>query len=88
MHAIKLTSSKLSSKRLAAAGQTHDVSGLRQAAGAGDGYWFLFGPHGQAYMQIVCVFTFQCVYLTWESSLAASMHICQAGKKSIYTNMS
>ena len=42
--------------------------------------------HGQAYMQIesVCVcgvFTFQCVYLTWESSLAASMHICQAGKE-------
>ena len=53
MHAIKLTSSKLSSKRLAAAGQTHDVSGLRQAAGAGDGYFCLV--HGQAYMQIECV---------------------------------
>ena len=55
MHAIKLTSSKLSSKRLAAAGQTHDVSGLRQAAGAGDGYWFLFGPWAGIHADRVCV---------------------------------
>jgi hypothetical protein len=45
------------------------LAGLsQQAAGAGDGYWFLFGPWAGIHADIFSV-------CTWESSLAATPFI-------------